>query len=187
MCPIPDAEKARLEEVKSAARALFAPERGGHKHAWLQRPLPSLLLEYATDVRYFHPLRSSFNRSRNGHCRGVEEMFFGVLSTLSDTRVAESCTVAAARSWDTGASRALAASDMVESLREHIELHPDGTPRAFIAATVAAAGVKMAQAGAAALPVVPVVPVHAAAGVSIFPLLSIHTCSPCKLPSDCYC
>ena len=55
-----DDERAAMAAVKARARALFAPEAGGDYGVWLARPLSDTLLEYATDVRFFHTLRESF-------------------------------------------------------------------------------------------------------------------------------
>ena len=40
-------------------QALFAPEHGGSYGVWLERPLQPLLLEYATDCRFFHALHAA--------------------------------------------------------------------------------------------------------------------------------
>ena len=50
------AEKNHMALVKQKAKQLFAPELGGSYSVWLARPLPQLLVEYATDVRFFHAL-----------------------------------------------------------------------------------------------------------------------------------
>jgi len=65
------AERSRMAAVKSAARAMFAPERGGSYEAWLARPLPPVLVEYATDVRYFHAMWISLADAARGPPPGV--------------------------------------------------------------------------------------------------------------------
>ena len=52
-------ERETMADVKARARALFAPELGGSYDVWMARPLDETLLEYATDVRFFHALRDS--------------------------------------------------------------------------------------------------------------------------------
>lgn len=52
-------ERGAMAAVKARARALFAPEHGGDYSVWLTRPIHATLLEYATDVRFFHALRES--------------------------------------------------------------------------------------------------------------------------------
>ena len=57
-------EVLRMAEVKAEARAMFSPESGGSYAVWLERPLPALLLEYATDVRHFHALLTNVATTR---------------------------------------------------------------------------------------------------------------------------
>jgi hypothetical protein len=54
-------ERDRMAQIKEAARNLFAPERGGSYAVWLARPLADTLIEYATDVRFFHTLEASLS------------------------------------------------------------------------------------------------------------------------------
>ena len=79
------AERSRMAAVKGAARATFAPERGGSYEAWLVRPLPPVLVEYATDVRYFHTIWYSLADAARGPPPGV----CGALVSATARRCAE--------------------------------------------------------------------------------------------------
>lgn len=65
------AERERMAQVKDAARRTFAPELGGSYEAWLVRPLSPVLLEYATDVRFFHALWRSLAAAAQGQLPAV--------------------------------------------------------------------------------------------------------------------
>eukprot|EP00040_Diaphanoeca_grandis_P027380 m.155788 g.155788 ORF g.155788 m.155788 type:complete len:734 (-) comp30955_c0_seq2:226-2427(-) len=87
--PLEGAEKSRLSQVKLLAHQLFAPDLGGSYHVWLDRPLKPILFEYATDCMYFHPLRVSLNRFRNGRFISSEELFGEELAEGVKTRLTQ--------------------------------------------------------------------------------------------------
>eukprot|EP00041_Stephanoeca_diplocostata_P023206 m.565494 g.565494 ORF g.565494 m.565494 type:complete len:487 (-) comp22244_c0_seq1:316-1776(-) len=81
------AEAARVNMVKREAHRLFSPHLGGRLSVWLERPLRTVLLEYASDVCYFHRLRESLNRCRGGASDRAEDMFTHALRTAGEERL----------------------------------------------------------------------------------------------------
>ena len=59
-------QRARIQEVKGIAAKLFQPEHGGSYAVWRSRPLDPVLLEYVTDVQYFHHLHRQLQKSATG-------------------------------------------------------------------------------------------------------------------------
>ena len=62
---LPRGEHSRLEAVKRVARAAFAPEQGGAYAVWAERPLPPLLLVYASlDLCHRFKIRDKHVRTK---------------------------------------------------------------------------------------------------------------------------
>lgn len=81
------AERSRLSIVKQNAHKLFAPQLGGSYAVWLERPLQTMLLEYATDCVYFPKLRRALNRNCGVWFAGIEEIFGNLLVDAAKARV----------------------------------------------------------------------------------------------------
>jgi hypothetical protein len=79
-----------------------------------------------SDVRYFHALRSSLNRCRNGKCAGVEVLFKGVLEVVCERRVSDSCRVAVVQNPSRDGSGAKIEAHVLKCLCEYSEQCPDG-------------------------------------------------------------
>ena len=70
---LPRGEFARLEIVKKAGRAAFAPDHGGSYVAWAERPLPPLLLVYASiDVCHMFKIRDKHIRAETSDIDAAE-------------------------------------------------------------------------------------------------------------------
>lgn len=80
-------ERKRIEDTKDLSHRLFAPNRGGTFDIWKHRPFLPVLLEYMTDVRYFHMLRKVFAVPRGLLKSGVEVEFANELQAAVTRRV----------------------------------------------------------------------------------------------------
>jgi exonuclease 3'-5' domain-containing protein 1 len=79
------AEASCVPHNKGLALGLFAPDRGGSYEVWRQRPLSRVLVEYATDARFFFSLRASFGAWKGGR---FEETFGPCLAAAVARRLA---------------------------------------------------------------------------------------------------
>lgn len=68
------AERRRMAVVKDRVKTLCSSAYGGSYAVWLERPLSALLLEYATDCRFFHALAHYFQGvvQQKGGARAVQ-------------------------------------------------------------------------------------------------------------------
>lgn len=62
-----EAECEFIRKTKEEAKSLFLPELGGSYQRWKERPLPRVLLDYATDARYFFPLLEFYRKRCKRH------------------------------------------------------------------------------------------------------------------------
>jgi hypothetical protein len=109
------AEIDRLVRVKDLAHRVFAPDLGGSYEMWKVRPLSPLLLEYMTDVRYFHMLRQVYAIPRALLAVGVEVKFAAELAAANAARVSASCSPTCAAAITSAAKTKVEAS-FIESL-----------------------------------------------------------------------
>ena len=144
-------ERAAMAAVKARARAHFAPELGGSYDVWLARPLHDTLLEYATDVRFFHALRESLMGAAS---RANADAFAGALAAAVERRLADAEGLVFTSDdrdanvlVDAALLRDLAAAELEQDARGAAAEHDRPPPAAFArrdglgrATTVAAPG-----------------------------------------------
>lgn len=86
-------ERTRIEDTKELSHRLFAPNLGGSFDILAVRPLLPVLIEYCTDVRYFHMLKITFAVPRGMFTCGVEVEFPHELSAAIAKRVESSASM----------------------------------------------------------------------------------------------
>ena len=65
-------------ETKEVGLALFAPEKGGRREVWEERPLPDVLLKYAEcDIKYLHAMKDKWSN----------ESFNNIIPLISAKRI----------------------------------------------------------------------------------------------------
>jgi hypothetical protein len=69
------------------AHRIFAPDKGGTFEIWKHRPFLPVLVEYMTDVRYFHLLRDTYAVPRGLFWHGVEAEFAAALGAAVHRRI----------------------------------------------------------------------------------------------------
>jgi exonuclease 3'-5' domain-containing protein 1 len=88
------AEKEAVAACKAASLHLFAPDYGGSYEVWKARPLPSILLEYCSDSRYFFTIRASYEAQWG---RGATAALEPPIAAATARRIDFSCTLGFSR------------------------------------------------------------------------------------------